>query len=61
MATLSEHVTAIRAAIKAATDDGFKLALEDRDDYEATYVDLEEHDSEGHLLDWDWVIEKFDR
>lgn len=59
MATLSEHVTAIRAAIKAATDDGFKLSLEDRDDYECAYVDLEECDSDGRLVDWDSIIDSF--
>ena len=59
MATLSEHVTAIRAAIKAATDEGFRLSLEDRDDYDNAYVDLEERDSNGALSDWDSIIDSF--
>lgn len=57
MATLSEHVIAIRAAIKAATDDGFQLSLEEGEYSDRAHVDLNQVHQDGSLFDWDSIID----
>lgn len=62
MATLSEHAENIKAAIKAARDEGFQLSLENGEEYGEAYVDLEEYGFDGgrrRLLDWENVILDF--
>lgn len=63
-ATLSEHAARIRQAIADARADGFRLSLEDRDDYGRAYVDLEEYDvfADGRrsVTNWVCVIKDFD-
>ena len=62
--TLQEHAENIRAAIRAARKDGYRLSLEEGGVYEEAYVDLEEYVTKGKgrevLHDWDAVIVSFD-